>query len=91
MKTVKLKNLLALLLALLLMLALLPSALAEDAPDAAAEEESAAPAEESGEETAEAKEAEPTRLQKLLNDSFLTNEPFPPSPFPAHKRIFTVS
>ena len=28
---------------------------------------------------------------KLLNDSFLTNEPFPPSPFPAHKRIFTVS
>ena len=55
MKTVKLKNLLALLLALLLMLALLPSALAEDAPDAAAEEESAAPAEESGEETAEAK------------------------------------
>lgn len=69
MKTVKLKNLLALLLALLLMLALLPSALAEDAPDAAAEEESAAPAEESGEETAEAKEAEPTRLQKLLKSA----------------------
>ena len=69
MKTVKLKNLLALLLALLLMLAMLPSALAEDAPDAAAEEESAAPAEESGEETTEAKEAEPTRLQKLLKSA----------------------
>ena len=69
MKTVKLKNLLALLLVLLLMLAMLPSAFAEDAPDAAAEEESAAPAEENGEETTEAKEAEPTRLQKLLKSA----------------------
>ena len=69
MKTVKLKNLLALLLVMLLMCSLLPSALAENTSDAAAKEESAASAGESGEEPSEVKEAEPTRMQKLLKSA----------------------
>ena len=67
MKTANLKHLIALLLALLLMFSMLPAAFAEG--------EGAAPAEETAGEAAQAeeaapeKEAEPTRMQKLLKSA----------------------